>query len=93
MPKKAEPKPDLTYVPEGELPQVYLLVPDEGGWRTKDGGTTESILSAGTFGATAASDASRERGDLVISLERAVREATRAGNPVVVAAIAALGGR
>lgn len=89
---KSQPKPELTYVPEGELPKVSLVYLASGDWRTKEGGSTASLLSAGTFAEGIARELALA-GDDVISLERAVLEATRSANPVVLAAIAAKVGR
>lgn len=93
MPKTA-PKPDLTYVPEGELPKLFLVrVAGGTSWWTKEGGTSDSLLNAGTFTQAAADELATRTGDQVIPLERAAQEACRSANPVVLAAVAALGGR
>jgi hypothetical protein len=89
---KKEAKPDLTYVPEGELPKLFLIR-GRGGWRAKDGTYTDSLLHAGAFTAAQADELTANEGDSPIALEPAVRAAVRTGNPVIVAALAALGGR
>lgn len=91
--KTTEAKPELVYVPEGELPKVFLLYSSEGRWRAKDGTYRDSVLGAGTFAQAEADELEANVGDTPITLERAIHEATRTANPVIVAAIAALGSR
>lgn len=99
MPKRTEKtrpataKPELTYVPEGELPKVFLLRDELAGWRAKDGTYTDSILDAAAFSQAEADEIAANAGDAPIALDQAVREACRTGNPIIVAAIAALGAR
>ena len=92
MPKKptpkTEPKPELTYVPEDGLPSLSLVYLSSGEWRTQEGSSSPSLLSAGTWTETEVKRYALP-GDTVITLERAVLEATRGANPVVIAAIAA----
>lgn len=93
--KKPQPKteaPELTYVPEGELPKLFLVQLASGGWRTKDGGSTESILMAGTFQHGIAVELALA-GDRIHPLDRAVHEACRSANPMMLAAVAAFGAR
>lgn len=88
------PKPELTYVPEDGAPKAFVVYLANGEWRTREGGSTASLLGAGTFHELLARElAALSPGNTVISLERAVREATRSANPVVLQAIAAMGGR
>jgi hypothetical protein len=90
---KKEAKPDLTYVPEGELPRLFLARDSGGRWRAKDGTYSESLLRAGTFTRAEADELEANVGDQVVPLERAVQEGCRAANPMMLAAIAALGSR
>lgn len=91
--RKSEPAPELTYVPEGELPKLYLVQLAGGGWRMKDGGSSESLLMAGTFTHPIARQFAEAGGHAVLPLERAVLEACRSANPVMLAAVAAFGSR
>lgn len=94
-PAKQEPKPELTYVPEDGLPKLFFIQTASGEWwGPNEAGYTASLLSAGLYPEAKADELAKRRpGDQTISLERAVHEATRAANPVVLAAIAAKVGR
>jgi hypothetical protein len=92
---KPAPKPDLHVVyDENELPKLYVIECPEGWWRPNEAGYTASLAAAGTYPESKALEISKRRdGDLAVPLEQAVRELVGEANPVVLAAIAVLGGR
>lgn len=95
MPKKpaAPPKPDPIVVYDDALPRLFLVYcVADATWRTRDGGNSESILNAGTFAESLAGELAADT-DQVVPLERAVHDAVRSGNPLVLQAIAAMGSR
>lgn len=93
LPRRA-PKSDLHVVYDDELPRLYVIQCPEGWWRPHEAGYTASLAAAGTYPESQAVEIAKRRdGDLAVPLETAVRELVGEANPVVLAAIAALGGR
>jgi hypothetical protein len=95
-PKPQPPKPELVYEVEGAPPKLFLIwyAPDEVWWRPNEAGYTTSVLSAGTYPEADARELVKRRsGDEVVPLEQALREELIGVNPVVLQAIAAMGGR
>lgn len=104
MPKrpapKTEPKPELVYEIEGAPPKVFVIrhKPSRTWWGPDEAGYTGELARAGTYSEERARLIESRRGeDEAVALDVAAREYVTehftGGNPVVLAAIAALGGR
>lgn len=101
MPKKpqpkADPKPELVVEYEGAPPKLFVIRHKPSGtwWGPQQCGYFASVLNAGTYSEAEARRIEAKRGtgeDEAVPLEVAVREAGKP-NPVVLQALASMGGR
>lgn len=88
---KRDPKPELVYELEGAPPQLFVVFDLNGSWKTVEGWTTQ-FTRAGTFTEERARALAEDR-FTVVPLRDLVREHVVGANPIVLQAIAALGGR
>jgi hypothetical protein len=93
-PLKPEAKPDLVYEIEGAPPALFVIHSiGSDAWVTRDGtGWSTEFLNAGTFSEARAKELAAEH-QVITPLSEVVRARAVGANPVVLAAIAALGGR
>jgi hypothetical protein len=92
--QKTAPKPELVYEVEGAPAKVFLVADvAEGKWFVSEGkGWSGRFLAAGTFPESQARAVADDRYE-VISLDAAIRSQLLGANPIVLQALAALGGR
>lgn len=94
--KLPTPKPELTYELEGAPPKLFVLYDRRADhWVSSERGLVRDLMHAGTFTeAQAKTIAEPPFAELEIRpLAEVVREQVSGANPVVLQAIAALGGR